>query len=241
MFLRILSIAAVAMLIMLSQPGEGHAQNVSGVFGPTVNADDHNAQYRLTVDPENDVQWAQRFHYERALSDNFRPRVLLATRETNSSEVDIDYIRIEAVWQITPDENSHQIGARFEGRVRFDGAEEIRANLINQWDLGDGWRARAILLNTLQVADKTNDNLQFSSRFGLSRKMPQGYRIGVHGFFDLGDTGGLDILNDQSTSEAGPFISFNISDKTDLYIGTLHGLTEASRDTQLRLMIGQAF
>ena len=216
------------------------AQNTSGVFGPTVGEDDHAIEYRAAVILEDGNSWGQRIHYEKAINDRLRPRIIIATEESGSSEFDLDFIRAELVWQITPDEQDYQAGMRFEGRIRDEGAEEVRANFINQWSLGDGWRARAIWLNTLQVADTTKDELQFSARLGLSRKMEQGFRIGAHGFFDLGDTSDFRVLNGVD-SEVGPFISFDLTDQVEVYIGSLHGLTKGSTDNQLRFFIERAF
>jgi hypothetical protein len=220
------------------------AQNTSGVFGPVVNADDHGIQYRAAAiidGSTDDFEWGQRFHYEKAVSGSLRLRGILATRETNNSETDFDFARIEAVLQVTPDDQDYQSGVRFEGRLRGDGrADEVRANWINQWSLGDGWRARAIMMNTYQVAQRTNDELQFAGRFGLSRKLPAGLRLGVHSFIDFGDTGGIRVLNGNN-AEAGPFVSFDLTDSVDVYIGTLHGLTKSSDDNQLRLFVGKSF
>ena len=220
------------------------AQNVTGVFGPVVNAGEHNLEYRVAaafdVDGD-DARWAQRIHYEKALSGSFRLRGVLATRETATSEMDYDFSRIEAVWQITPNENSYQTGIRFEARHRGDGRpEEVRVNWINQWSLYDGWRARAIWMNTLQVAQRTNDELQFQGRFELSRKIPNGIRMGLHSYVEFGDTGKLRALNGDE-AEIGPFIEFDISDTTAIYIGSLHGMTESSDDNQLRIFVERAF
>lgn len=216
------------------------AQNTSGVFGPVVNADDHGVQYRAAFDFDDD-SWSQRFHYQKALNGDLRLRGIIATRETASSEMDFDFIRAEAVWQVTPDSRNYQSGFRFEGRIRGNGRpDEVRANWINQWSLRNGWRARAILMNTLQVADKTNDELDFSGRFGLSRKTESGVRLGVHSFVDFGDTGGIQVFNG-NTAEIGPFISFNVTDQIDLYVGTLHGLTRNAADNQFRVFVGRSF
>ena len=237
-------LASLFVFVSLLSAGPALAQNVTGVFGPTVNEDDHNFEYRIAaaLDQDgDDARWAQRFHYERALSGSFRVRGVLATRETASSEMDYDYSRIEAVWQISPDEQAYQTGLRFEARHRGDGRpEEVRANWINQWSLDDGWRARAILMNTLQVAQRTNDELQFQGRFELSRQMPSGVRLGLHSYVDLGDTGDLRAFKGNE-AEVGPFIEFDITDKTAIYIGSLHGLTRSSDDNQLRLFIERAF
>lgn len=228
------------LLVWLALCPLAFAQNTSGVFGPTVSQDDHAVEYRAAVSLEDGTSWGQRFHYEKAFNDRLRPRIIIATEESGTSEFDLDFIRAELVWQITPDEHDYQAGMRFEGRIRDEGAEEVRANFINQWSLGNGWRARAIWLNTLQVADTTNDELQFSARLGLSRKMEQGFRIGAHGFFDLGDTSDFRVLNGVD-SEVGPFISFDLTDQVEVYVGTLHGLTKGSTDNQLRFFIERAF
>lgn len=231
-------IFAASLWFMFAVPAL--AQNTSGVFGPVVKADDHGVQYRAAID-FNDDSWSQRFHYQKALNGNLRLRGIIATRETAASEMDFDFVRAEAVWQVTPDNSNYQSGFRFEGRIRGDGRpDEVRANWINQWSFPEGWRARAILMNTLQVADKTNDELNFSGRFGLSRRTKSGVRLGVHSFVDFGDTGHIRLFNG-NTAEMGPFVSFNVTDKTDLYVGTLHGLTRDAADNQFRVFVGRSF
>ena len=227
------ALAAIAMPAL--------AQNTTGVFGPTVDADDHSIQYRVAITDESGANWGQRIHYERAVNDRFRPRIVLATKERGGNQVDLDFVRLEAVYQLTPDDRPWQRGLRFEARFRDEGAEEVRVNLANQWVLGDGWRARAIWLNTLQIADRTNEELQFSTRLGLSRKLDSGVRVGVHGYFGLGDTGGLELLTDAVDSEAGPFVGFDLSDRIGVYVGTLHGFTDASPDNQFRVFLSRDF
>ena len=240
--MRILVLLIAALVALIAWPAS--AQNVTGVFGPVVNEDDHNLEYRAAAAFDvngDDARWSQRIHYERALSGSFRVRGILATRETASSEMDYDFSRLEAVWQITPDGNDYQTGIRFEARHRGDGRpEEVRANWINQWSLDDGWRARAILMNTLQVAQRTNDELQFQGRFELSRKMPSGVRMGLHSYVEFGDTSQLRAFKGDE-AEIGPFIEFDITDTTAIYIGSLHGLTDSSDDNQLRIFIERAF
>ncbi|MGB6231541.1 MAG: hypothetical protein WBF53_15605 [Litorimonas sp.] len=239
--MRHLFFAAFATLVLAAP---AHAQNVTGVFGPVVDEDDHAAEYRLVgvLDaPGDDFKWAQRLHYERALSGNFRVRGILALRETASSDFDYDYARLEAVWQITPDGQDYQTGMRFEARTRGDGRpEEVRANWLNQWSLPDNWRARAIMMNTLQVAQRTNNELQFQGRFELSRKMDSGIRLGAHSYVDFGDTGDLRVF-DGNEAEIGPFVEFDIVDNVTVYLGTLHGLTSSSDDNQVRFFIERAF
>lgn len=236
----------IALFFLLAPAA--HAQNTTGVFGPTVSLDDHDLEYRAAfVDGrDGDVVWGQRLHYQKAVSESFRPRIILATRETSDGEVDFDFVRAEAVWQLTPDGQDYQSGARFEARVRGDGRPaELRANWANQWALGEGWRARAILLNTLQVSNRTNRELIFSGRFGVSRKVGElagldGVRLGVHAYVDGGDTGGVRLLKGNG-AEMGPFISFDVTDSVGLYLGTLHGLTGGSDDRQFRMFLSKAF
>jgi hypothetical protein len=235
----------LALIASVTLVSPALAQNVTGVFSPTVSEDDHAVEYRaaavLDADNGDDFLWAQRLHYERAISDSFRPRIVVATEETGTNEVELDFIRVEAVWQLTPDDRKHQMGMRFEGRVRTEGAEEIRANFINQWQLPDDWRARAILMNTLQVAQRTNNELQFQGRFELSRKLPdRGMRLGLHSYVEMGDTGGIKIFNGDE-AEIGPFVEFDLTDDVAVYVGTLHGVTSSSDDNQVRIFIERAF
>jgi hypothetical protein len=220
------------------------AQNVTGVYSPTVSADDHAVEYRAAAvldAPGDNVRWAQRIHYQRAISDNFRPRIIVATEETADNEIELDFVRLEAVWQLTPDDRKHQMGLRFEGRVRKEGAEEIRANFINQWSLPNDFRARAILQNTLQVAQRTNNELQFQGRFELSKKIPErGWRLGLHSYVEFGDTSQLRAFKGDE-AEIGPFIEFGVTDDVSIYLGTLHGLTRSSDDNQIRFFIDRSF
>lgn len=240
--MRIFSFLLATLLFGFSTPAL--AQNVTGVFGPTVGEDDHNFEYRAAAALDvagDDFKWAQRLHYERALTGNFRVRGILALRETASSNFDYDFARIEAVWQISPDDQAYQTGMRFEARTRGDGRpEEIRANWINQWALPDSWRARAIMMNTLQVAQRTNDELQFQGRFELSRKMENGIRLGAHSYVDFGDTGDFGPFNNNE-AEIGPFVEFGVGDAVTVYLGTLHGLTDESDDNQVRIFFERAF
>lgn len=230
-------VVATTAVAALAAPA--YAQNTTGVFGPNVDPDDHTVEYRIAA-VTDDGDWGQRIHYQRSLNDRLRPRLIVATRSRGGNEVDLDFVRAELVWQTTPDDAQWSRGWRFEARFRDEGAEEIRANLINQWSLGDGWRARAIFLNTLQVADRSNDNLQFQTRLGVSRKLDSGIRLGVHGYFDLGDTSDVRVL-DGVESELGPFVGFNLTDDVGVYLGTLHGVAGDAADNQLRLFIDRSF
>lgn len=221
------------------------AQNTSGVFGPVINADDHGIAYRVAAiidtDKPDEFLWEQRFHYEKAVSGSLRLRGVVALRETNTSEADFDFARLEAVWQVTPDDQDYQSGFRFEARHRGDGRPgEIAAHWTNQWSLGAGWRARAVFLNNLQVTNTTNDALRFSGRFGLSRRAAGGVRMGAHSFIDFGDTNAVRVLNGNE-AKVGPFVSFGLTDTVDVYLGTLHGLTSVSDDNQVRVFFGKIF
>ncbi|MGJ8559540.1 MAG: hypothetical protein ACSHX3_04815 [Litorimonas sp.] len=79
-----------------------------------------------------------------------------------------------------------------------------------------------------------------SGRFGLSVKIPSGIRLGVYSFVDFGDTSGLRVLNGNE-AEAGSFVSFDLRDSADIYIGTLYGLTASSDDNQVCVFVGKSF
>lgn len=73
------------------------AQNTSGTHSPFVKPDDKSMEYRLTIDTEND-RFAQRLHFQQSINDQLRWRVIVQTRETDSSVISQDYLRTELLW-----------------------------------------------------------------------------------------------------------------------------------------------
>ena len=234
-------------------PALAAAQTTGGVFGPTVSLDDRQVQYRIAIAdaPAGDALWNHRIHYQEPLSEDLRVRGVVGTRETPDSEVDFDFVQAELAWQYTPDGQPYQAGLRFDATVRGDDRPDgIALNWVNQWVWGEDprrkdWRARLLLLNFLQVADRTSDELAFQTRFEVSRAVGnvsgRPLRVGGEGFVNLGDTGGLDVLNRRSGALVGPYATIGLGNEVSVFLGTLHGISGGATDDQVRLWLTKGF
>lgn len=221
------------------------SQIASGVPGATVKDGEKFLQYRIAIDVEDDstgqAAFAQRVMYRQAINDRVSVRGSIQSLRTSDSDFDFDYAKVEVTWQITPEAQRYQTGLRLDLRARANNrADHIGLNWAHQMSFKDGWRARGALSGTLQVSDKTSDNIAFGGSAQLSRKLDSGVRLGVHGFSSFGDSHGLLLLK-RSSTVAGPFIAFKLSETVPVMIGTLHGVTHNARDDQIRLFIGKNF
>lgn len=221
------------------------AQIGSGVPGATVKDGEKFIQYRVAVDLEDDSTGnsaiAQRVLYRQAINDKLSIRGSIQTLRTANSDFDFDYAKLEVTWQVTPELKPYQMGLRLDLRTRAnDRPDHIGLNWAHQMSFKDGWRARGALSGTVQVSDKTSDDIAFGGSAQLSRKLESGVRLGVHGFSSFGDSHGLLLLK-RSSTVVGPFIEFKLGKTVPVMIGTLHGVTHNARDDQIRLFIGRHF
>lgn len=220
------------------------AQNTGGVFPPTVNEGHQSVQYRAAVNPDSNVSgfgFAQRLHYQKAINDDFMWRVLGQTRRTADSDVDLDFIGAELFWEFSDNDDNYKHGVRFDGRIRNDGrSEQLGFNWIHQWNLEDGWQARAILLTGLQVGQNSADGVNIQTRTRLTKKLGSGITVGVENYSNYGNTGNFGDFNDQSHT-IGPVVSIPAGNGFSIFGGPLFGLSESSPDFEARLWITNSF
>lgn len=221
------------------------AQIASGVPGATVKDGEKFLQYRIAIDLEDDstgeAAFAQRVMYRQAINDRFNVRGSIQTLRTANSDFDFDYAKLELTWQLTPEVQRYQTGLRLDFRVRANNRpDHIGLNWAHQMSFKNGWRARGALSGTVQVLDKTSNDIAIGGSAQFSRKLESGVRLGVHGFSSFGDSHGLLLLK-RSSTVAGPFIEFKLNKTVPVMIGTLHGVTHNARDDQIRFFIGKNF
>ncbi|MEO0548544.1 MAG: hypothetical protein AAFZ91_01390 [Pseudomonadota bacterium] len=216
------------------------SQNTGGVFGPVVNEDHASIQYRATYDPDSEGL-AQRVHYQQSLNGELMWRVVAAVRKTESSDVDFDAARGELWWQISEDNQAYQTGLRFDAVLRDDDRpHSLGVNWTNQFTLGDGWSARALLLTSVDVGDNTRDGVSLQTRGQIARRLETGQHIGLQLYNSYGSTDDIRDFDDQ-VHQAGPFVSIPVGDDWSVLGQALFGLTDASADTNLRVWITRAF
>jgi hypothetical protein len=217
-----------------------YAQNTSGVFGPVIDEGERGWEYRATYEPDSEGL-AQRVHYQQALNGELRWRAVAQVRKTDDSDVDLDYLRGEIVWQVTPDDQKYQSGFRFEGRYRFnDRPGDVTVHWANQWKHIDNWTMRFIVGATQQIGNDPADGLQIQTRASAMTSLTDGPKIGLELFSEYGSTS--DWLDaDEQEHEFGPVAVWKLNEDWNLYSGALFGLTDASADIQLRFRLSKGF
>lgn len=216
------------------------AQNTGGIFPPTVNEGHKSLQYRVTLDPDNaegKTGVAQRLHYQQAINGDFMWRVVGQVKKTDSSDFDFDFIQAELFWQITNDAAPLQSGLRFDARYRGDDRpEQFGLNWTNQFSLGDGWSARALVLSAIQTGENSRGGLFLQTRSNLYRKTSGGQTIGMEFYTNYGNSKSLGSFKSQGHT-IGPFVSTPLTADISLYGGVQFGLSDAAAETELRLWI----
>ena len=217
-----------------------YAQNTSGVFGPVIDEGERGWEYRATYEPDSEGL-AQRVHYQQALNGELRWRAVAQVRKTDDSDVDLDYLRGEIIWQVTPDDQKYQSGFRFEGRYRFnDRPGDVTVHWANQWKHIDNWTMRFIVGATQQIGNDPADGLQIQTRASAMTSLSDGPKIGLELFSEYGSTS--DWLDaDEQEHEFGPVAVWKLNEDWNLYSGALFGLTDASADIQLRFRLSKGF
>lgn len=235
-------LVAFSLLMFLTLPA--YAQNTSGVHSPVVDEGHRSVQYRLGIEPDDEdgnFNIKNRFHYQQSINGDFRWRVIAQSRDTDSSDFDLDFLRAEILWEISDDDDDYKTGLRLDGRVRDDNRpEQFALNWTNRYKLPGGWDLRGIIIASKQTGDNARDGIGLETRARVARKIPSGQTIGVDMFSSYGYTGNIGGFNDQSHVIA-PFISTKITDKVTLFGGPQFGISDAASDFEARLWITRGF
>ncbi|MBF7074506.1 hypothetical protein ISG33_13955 [Glaciecola sp. MH2013] len=211
--------------------------NISGVMGPNIKEGDRSLQFRSAVsfadeDGEEDA-WAYRLHYQHAFNDTWRGRVFLQYRDRGNFEW--DSVRTELLYNFkkTSPNDNWSSALRFDLRTRRGSrSEDFAINWGNQWDLTEGFRARAMLVLGKQLgSSRTSNDLAVQSRASVSRKLENGLRVGVHLLNQHGELGNFASVNEQGVF-FGPTISGSFGD-VNYELRYLNGVTDASADHNL--------
>lgn len=230
----------IGLLALFAMPHTAGAQSTSGVSSPIVKEGDKSLQYRLGIDPDTasgEAIFAQRLHYQQAINGDFRWRVVTQAQGEGLFDLNLDYVQAELLWELSDDDDRHKTGFRFDARIREGSRpEQFGAHWTNLFDLNDGWSARAGLYSVYQVGDNARDGVNLQTRFRLAKKLDNGIGLGVDMFNNYGNTGNIGGFKNQRHS-IGPYIQIPVSKKLSVMAGSLFGVSEAARDTELRLWL----
>lgn len=218
------------------------AQDTAGVFAPVVTEGHQSVNYRIAIDPEGgpggDTGWAQRLHYQRAIDSRFMWRIVGQTRKTADSDLDFDYLQGELFIDMTEDDSAAwQTGFRIDVTVRDDDRPGgLGVHWTNQWNLGEGWRARGLVMTGVQAGDNAADGVFLQTRAQLFKTLENGHGVGVEMYNRYGSTESLGNFNSQN-HKIGPIYNLPLGDGFSIYGGPLFGISDNSPDNEFRLWL----
>ncbi len=226
--------SALGLMTIMLAPNAA-AQNTGGVFSPIVDEGHKSVQYRSAFNDDTS-RFNQRLHYQQAINGDFMWRLIGQTRETNDSNFDFDFVQAELFWEISDDDDQHDTGLRFDARLRDgDRANMLGLNWMNQFNFDNGWRARALLLTSVQIGEEAVDGLGLQTRFQLNKRLDIGPSVGLELYNNYGTTDdGLGSFDDQNHT-VGPYVSWPFSEGWSLFTGPLFGVSDGAPDTEYRL------
>jgi len=235
-----------ALAALALAPATAAAQNVGGVFGPTVNADNRELEARLGLAPNDNDDWGAvaRLHYQHAFNDSFRLRGVLQYADPAVGDLELKHFQFELLWQtVERTESGYESAFRFDARIseNDDGADRVGVNWIHQWSLDNGWRVRALALFSHEVGPASRDGLNIGVRSSMTRRLDSGLRVGLEQFSSLGNTDrGLGGFDDQRHS-VGPVITGRFNADWGWYTGVQLGVSERANDHDWQFRVTRKF
>lgn len=218
----------------------GFAQSVAGVFGPIVNEGHKSAQLRLGYDPESE-RLATRFHYQQSLNDDLMWRTTLQTRDTDDSDIDLNFVEAELFWQLPNIAKNWATGFRFDARIRTDDRPDaVNAHWMNQFSISEKVSLRAIVLTSKDIGSDARDGISVGTRTSLIYKKDGGINLGLEFHNTYGNSEQFGSFNDQN-HQFGIFGSVPVADKWSVYSGVLFGVSDSAPDTNLKLWFTRNF
>ncbi len=230
------TLVAAALAICSS----AHAQNISGVFGPEIEAGHKSLEYRIGFDPDTG-NVAHRLHAQASLNDSWMLRVIAQSRQTETTDLDFDLLGVQLFWQVTPDDQDWQSGLRLDARVRDDGRPAtLRLDWSNEFRLSESWRIRVVALGAKEIGDTARNGVFLQTRGQLAYRMDGKRRVGLEIYSDYGSTDDLRAGSEQ-IQQAGPFATIAVAKDWSLTTEVLLGLTDSSPRANLKLAVTRQF
>lgn len=220
------------------------AANTTGVFSPEVKAGSKAFEYRFSgTEEDGDTGWAQRFHYQQALNDAWRWRLIAAFSDPDGGDFEYKYGRLEVLWQFFEDEDAGWDSAlRFEYQLADGDDEPSRARIAwaGKWNFDSGMELRANVLTGRQFGPDASDGWLLGLRSQMTWPVTSRIRLGVETFSDLNDSRNFGSWSDQE-HQIGPVLKAKIGDDWKLLASWLVGANDATDDHDFRLHLIRSF
>ena len=221
------------------------AQNTAAVFGPVVNADANDIEYRAALSPDGEGRdlFVHRLHYQKAINDDLRWRVVLQGSDLENGDLEFNFVQAELQWQVR-DKADHGWDSAVRLDVRINEGDDtpslVGLNWTSQKELTERWRLNTVLLSGLEVGQDRTDGVFLQSRVQTSYALTDRLRFGGEVFNFYGSTADFAPLGLQNHA-AGPFLSGKLTKDIGFFVGALFGFTEGARSQDYRVFVSKAF
>ena len=236
MFARILLTIALAVF----PAGLAAAQTTGGIPGPGITEGERAVQLRGAWAPGEGGQrdrWAARLHYQQALGDDLRWRVVLQGTDFETGDFETTFLQGELQWEIDDDPGWGK-ALRFDARLSEDddAADALGLVSINQFALGPKTFARADVFTNLQVGSRRTGGVGAEFRGQLGYRAGARTTLVLESFNTVGR--GKSFGKFGSTPQrAGPGVSYGLGNGASVFGSVLFGLNDSAADTDLRLWL----
>lgn len=216
------------------------AANTSSVFSPDVKAGERAWEYRLSMAPdESPIAWAQRIHYQHALNDAWRLRLIGLWADGGAGAAEFRYARFEAQWQFLENEQAGWDSAmRFELQIPENDNRPARARVgwTGKWALPAEWELRANVLTGHQFGARSQDGALLELRSQVTAPAGSSWRVGVEGFHNVGRLGRAGSFDDQEL-QLGPIAKTKFGKDWSVAASWLFGFSDSADDHDFRLHV----
>jgi hypothetical protein len=237
-------ISTLALLGLAPGLASGPAFATTGtVFSPEVDDGERGLEYRISLQPDHDDQperFSHRLHYQHALDDSLRWRLIALQREVDNDGLEFRYARLELQWQFLEDQEAGWDSAlRYELQIAEgdDLPHRVRLAWTGKGDVTDRWQLRANFLTGREFGSGSNSGLLLETRAQATYRLNNGTRIGLEMFNDLNYTTDMGSFDDQA-HQLGPIVKTGIGG-WGVELSYLIGLSDGAADQDFRLIVGR--
>lgn len=224
--------------------GRTFATNTTSVFSPEITPGSKSLEYRFSaVDQDGDDPWAHRIHYQQAINDAWRWRLIAAFADPVDDNHEYRYSRGELQWQYLESEVAGWDAAlRFELQIADGDDEPSRARVAwtGKWDFDGGLQLRANVLTGREFGSASSDGWLFETRSQVSYPISEKSRIGIEMFNDFNDTDDFGSYSEQE-HQVGPIFKTKFGGDVKLLTSLMFGVSRSAADYDFRIHLTKAF
>jgi hypothetical protein len=216
------------------------AQSTGGVTGPKVAPGDQAVEYRISYDPSRE-RFAQRIHYQRAVSANWRLRAILF-HDYSDGDFRFQNVTLQAHYQFQRAKRGWNSGLQLQGVIPSQGRGPglARIAMANSLDIAGGGELRMALYAAREIGDNAAPGLKLETRAEASFPVSGRVRLGVQSFNDWGSTAGFGPISGQS-HRIGPLARFALPHGFFAEASVQLPLTDGAPEPVYRLFVGRSF